>query len=321
MKKTLFLYLLVVISIIVFVGAISCSTAEPSGYTGTLDISGNFSAHANTHENGGTDEVNVAGLSGLLADDQHILDSEAISAIENANPLTLPAFTLGGSIIGNNKNITGINTFIPYYLTFGTTPSYLTTLANAGSQLVFQAHNGTSMIAVATIQSYTPPYFSLGGGLWKFFSDGLCVAEQRLVMYEIEEPDAYDANSVVIYPKQGTGDNLTDLCAKFQDGTVDIFAQETTPLDAPIFTYPDGTIGQLVLKKPHAGLVQIVMVFPDKSEFVIKSIEYHLESKILANTGCESELPEDWYIETDKEMADRLLLEATKLTELEVISK
>lgn len=36
--------------------------------------------HAATHQNGGADEVNVAGLSGLLADDQHVLDSEVITA-------------------------------------------------------------------------------------------------------------------------------------------------------------------------------------------------------------------------------------------------
>ena len=34
--------------------------------------------HAARHENGGLDEVSVAGLSGLLADDQHILDAEVL---------------------------------------------------------------------------------------------------------------------------------------------------------------------------------------------------------------------------------------------------
>src|SRR3990167_6746389 len=32
--------------------------------------------HNARHENGGADEVSVAGLSGLLADDKHVLDSE-----------------------------------------------------------------------------------------------------------------------------------------------------------------------------------------------------------------------------------------------------
>ncbi|MBA7615162.1 hypothetical protein ES703_22439 [subsurface metagenome] len=36
--------------------------------------------HAATHEDGGADEIDVDGLAGLLADDQHILDAEAIAA-------------------------------------------------------------------------------------------------------------------------------------------------------------------------------------------------------------------------------------------------
>lgn len=36
-------------------------------------------AHAGSHEDGGTDEVDVGGLSGLLADDQHVLDAEVLA--------------------------------------------------------------------------------------------------------------------------------------------------------------------------------------------------------------------------------------------------
>ena len=42
------------------------------------------STHAAAHQNGGNDEVSVTGLSGLLADDQHVLDAEAVSAVEAA---------------------------------------------------------------------------------------------------------------------------------------------------------------------------------------------------------------------------------------------
>lgn len=35
-------------------------------------------AHATSHEDGGGDEISVAGLSGLLADDQHVLDAEVL---------------------------------------------------------------------------------------------------------------------------------------------------------------------------------------------------------------------------------------------------
>lgn len=43
-------------------------------------------AHKTSHENEGADEISVAGLSGLLADDQHVLDTEVTTVIE-ATPL------------------------------------------------------------------------------------------------------------------------------------------------------------------------------------------------------------------------------------------
>jgi len=36
-------------------------------------------AHKTSHEDGGDDEISVAGLSGLLADDQHVLDAEVLA--------------------------------------------------------------------------------------------------------------------------------------------------------------------------------------------------------------------------------------------------
>jgi hypothetical protein len=38
-------------------------------------------SHNTSHENGGSDEISVAGLSGVLADDQHVIDSEVESVI------------------------------------------------------------------------------------------------------------------------------------------------------------------------------------------------------------------------------------------------
>ena len=37
-------------------------------------------AHKTSHQDGGADEISVAALSGLLADDQHVLDTEVVSA-------------------------------------------------------------------------------------------------------------------------------------------------------------------------------------------------------------------------------------------------
>ncbi len=49
-----------------------------------------FLEHALNHQNGGKDEMVLTGLSGLLADDQHIIDAEAVSAMgakADGNPL------------------------------------------------------------------------------------------------------------------------------------------------------------------------------------------------------------------------------------------
>ena len=40
---------------------------------------GDIDDHASRHENAGDDEINVGGLSGLLADDQHVLDAEVLA--------------------------------------------------------------------------------------------------------------------------------------------------------------------------------------------------------------------------------------------------
>ena len=44
--------------------------------TGKIQTVATAAAHASNHENAGSDEVSVSGLSGLLADDQHVLDAE-----------------------------------------------------------------------------------------------------------------------------------------------------------------------------------------------------------------------------------------------------
>ncbi|OGO03989.1 MAG: hypothetical protein A2Y91_03420 [Chloroflexi bacterium RBG_13_54_8] len=59
-------------------------------------------AHHLTHENGGADEINIAGLSGVADDDQHIIDAEAITAmgvLGDANPLNHNRYTDGEALI------------------------------------------------------------------------------------------------------------------------------------------------------------------------------------------------------------------------------
>ena len=57
---------------------------EPTGADEINDIDINntgvlLTAHAARHENAGADEINVADLSGLLADDQHVLNAEVLA--------------------------------------------------------------------------------------------------------------------------------------------------------------------------------------------------------------------------------------------------
>ena len=61
-------------------------------------------AHKTSHENGGGDEVSVAALSGLLADDQHVLDAEvqAVSINEISEDSTPQ---LGGTLDSNSKQV------------------------------------------------------------------------------------------------------------------------------------------------------------------------------------------------------------------------
>lgn len=48
----------------------------PIGYITGLDLSSSVTPHASSHQNGGSDEINVGGLSGTLADPQTPADHE-----------------------------------------------------------------------------------------------------------------------------------------------------------------------------------------------------------------------------------------------------
>ena len=121
---------------------------------------------------------------------------------------------------------------------------------------------------------------------------------------EIAAPGVGAANTARIYAVVG-GDTLTDLAAVFQDGTVDIFAQESTPLDSPIFTQPSGATVVRKMLKPHPGIIQFVEVYPDGKTFVVHEIQYHDAEKIAANLGCVGTLPVGWEVTTLKERVDK----------------
>ena len=89
-------------------------------------------AHASRHQNGGADEISVQGLSGLLADDQHVLDAE-VQAL--ATKVKIGTFTREFSAPSGDVSYTGV----------GFKPSFI--------------------IALAGVQNNTEGMFSIGFGM------------------------------------------------------------------------------------------------------------------------------------------------------------
>ncbi|MAH50451.1 hypothetical protein CMI37_31810 [Candidatus Pacearchaeota archaeon] len=63
------------------------------------------------------------------------------------------------------------------------------------------------------------------------------------------------------------------------------------------------------IRKPHPGLIQFVVVFPDDDFYIWREIEFHDTEKITQNIGCTGELPENWLQETQRQREDRLDLQ------------
>jgi len=78
------------------------------------DIYTDITNHSTQHENGGSDEMGVGGLSGLLADDQHVLDAEvlAVAAKKGANSDITSTYALHS--IHGVLNVTGALTAASY---------------------------------------------------------------------------------------------------------------------------------------------------------------------------------------------------------------
>lgn len=161
---------------------------------------------------------------------------------------------------------------------------------------------GAGTIDTAVSFYVTAP--TIGTANWAIYSTGAIRLDNYIQLSEMAAPGAGVADTARIYAVIDGG-NLTDLAAVFQDGTVDIFAQEVTPLDAPHLAYASGTVGRMVIRKPHPGVVKFTMVFPDGREFVLKEIQYHDTDLVAANRGAEGPLPANWLVETAAERAAR----------------
>jgi hypothetical protein len=97
-------------------------------------------AHASSHQNGGGDEISVTGLSGLLADDQHVLDTEVIAAVE-ADPglnLTITAGSVTGiTDLAVADGGTGVSTLTDHGVVLGSgTAAVSVTSAGTSGQVL-----------------------------------------------------------------------------------------------------------------------------------------------------------------------------------------
>ena len=153
----------------------------------------------------------------------------------------------------------------------------------------------------------------IGGTKQYIWSDGTLNFDRAMIvtlkggyleMNERTAPGAGSANSVRIYAVVDGG-SRTDLAAVFQDGTVDIFAQETTEPDDPIITSDSRTRVKWEVRKPHPGLVELGIVFPDDRFQAIRTWQYHDTDKIGWVKGAEGPLPADWFKETKPEREQR----------------
>lgn len=291
--------LLVFATIVIFLGLLITVIT----LTSCVDSSGNIVATPSVQVVNGTFSANLSGLSHTqltnIGTNNHTQVDSHISASSDIHGVS-------GSVVGTTGNQTVY--FNKIYLQNG--------------EAVYEKDTGGTYRFVFGLGGDNTLYFSnpVGAVTFQPFGSSTLTADNATISISkyLRLYDAFihfaetttpgtSANAVRVVATKGA-DNLTDLKAVFQDGTIDIFAQETTPLDAPVFTKPSGSIGSLVMIKPHPGLVQYVMQWPDGSRMILKEVEYHDADKIAANRGTESnKLPDGWLVTTEKE---RLLAEA-----------
>jgi len=110
-----------------------------------MDANGNvlsvMSAHKLTHQDGGADEISVQGLSGLLAEDQHVLDSEVQSVIDSFIVDSTDYIKIGNVLVcwgtldttvNNNQEFTSVTQTFPVAFKTGTVPSFTATPLGIG---------------------------------------------------------------------------------------------------------------------------------------------------------------------------------------------
>uniref|UniRef100_A0A6H1ZGQ7 Uncharacterized protein n=1 Tax=viral metagenome TaxID=1070528 RepID=A0A6H1ZGQ7_9ZZZZ len=269
--------------------------------------------------------------------DACILDTSVAKGTWTASGTwTIPAVTLSGAVTGGTQNLTALGN-----ISFAT---------GAGRQIFHEDTGEDNEIAIrgGPNAGGSGGYIAICGhayagtpGALNFYTSNAAgtgdvqrlgfsgAADRSLATFAVTDvlfgtgyteytervaPGAGAANTARIYAVVDGG-TLTDLAAVFQDGTVDIFAQEVTPLDAPTFTNSNDTEVKVVLRKEHPGQVAFVAKFADGKEFTLKEYQYHDADKIAANKGTVSnKLPAGWAVETTVQREARwAAAEATRL--------
>jgi len=254
-------------------------------------------------------------------------------------------FTLGGAVTGGSQTMLGLGQLScssatnPSFRAERTTTSLnvvLTTMVLAvkatqasmvdghGTLLSFVIEDSTSgAFPIASISAIRDGADNEGAMLLKAGTDGaeifltldasensvksgktLDIGSNYLSLTEITAPGAGAANTSRVYAVANGA--KTDLYAIFQAGAAVLIAAEPTPNDSPILTEPDGTVVQVVLRKPHPGIIQHVAEYPNGKTHILQEIHYTNEDKINANKGARGLLPTDWEVETTIEMEARL---------------
>lgn len=114
MKNISRLLLISYLIISIVLASIACSFNE-AGTVTPVSVSVNTTTHGSTHENSGSDEIDVTGLSGLLADNQSPLADNVIDIIEATPGIIMRAFSMGGTVTTQGYDFNQAGNDIEFY--------------------------------------------------------------------------------------------------------------------------------------------------------------------------------------------------------------